>query len=119
MLIQSAFPDNPLLTSLVTEGYEGFANRALAERQAAGWPPYSRLALLRADGPDRGEVFAFLREARDLAGGAGEVRILGPAAAAMERRAGLHPLLVVRGRAAVHEHHVQRARPAERLGRGR
>ena len=89
VLIQSAFPDNPLLTSLVTEGYEGFANRALAERQAAGWPPYSRLALLRADGPDRGEVFAFLREARDLAGGpGGEVRILGPAAAAMERRAG-------------------------------
>jgi primosomal protein N' (replication factor Y) len=89
VLIQSAFPDNPLLTSLVTEGYEGFAERALAEREAAGWPPYSRLALLRADGPDRGEVFAFLREARRLAEAAGgEVRLLGPASAAMERRAG-------------------------------
>jgi primosomal protein N' (replication factor Y) len=88
VLIQSAFPDNPLLTSLVTEGYEGFAERALAEREAAGWPPYSRLALLRADGPDRGEVFAFLREARRLAEAAGgEVRVLGPASAAMERRA--------------------------------
>jgi primosomal protein N' (replication factor Y) len=89
VLIQSAFPENPLLASLVTQGYEGFARRALEEREAAGWPPYSRLALLRADGPDRGEVFSFLDRARaltaDLADG---VRILGPAAAAMERRAG-------------------------------
>jgi len=89
VLIQSAFPENPLLVSLVTEGYEGFAQRALAEREAAGWPPYARLALLRADGPDRGEVFAFLREARGLADDLGDaVRLLGPAAAAMERRAG-------------------------------
>jgi len=89
VLIQSAFPENPLLTSLVTEGYEGFAARALEERRAAGWPPFSRLALLRADGPARAEVFGFLEraaaEARDLGD---DIRILGPAAAAMERRAG-------------------------------
>jgi primosomal protein N' (replication factor Y) len=89
VLIQSAFPENPLLVSLVTEGYDGFARRALEERQAAGWPPYSRLALLRADSPERGEVFDFLREARGLTGDIAEgVRVLGPAAAAMERRAG-------------------------------
>jgi primosomal protein N' (replication factor Y) len=45
--------------------------------------------LLRADGPDRSEVFEFLRQARGLvAGMADGVRILGPAAASMERRAG-------------------------------
>jgi len=89
VLIQSAFPENPLLTSLVQEGYEGFARRALEERAAAGWPPFSRLALLRADGPDRTEVFSFLRQARDLAADIADgVRVLGPAAAAMERRAG-------------------------------
>jgi primosomal protein N' (replication factor Y) len=89
VLIQSAFPENPLLTSLVQEGYEGFARRALEERAAAGWPPFSRLALLRADGPDRNEVFGFLRQAREMATDISEgVRILGPAAAAMERRAG-------------------------------
>jgi primosomal protein N' (replication factor Y) len=89
VLIQSAFPENPLLTSLVQEGYEAFARRALEERAAAGWPPFSRLALLRADGPDRAEVFAFLRQARELAADISDgVRILGPAAASMERRAG-------------------------------
>ncbi len=90
VLIQSAFPENPLLTSLVSEGYEGFALRALAERRAAGWPPYSRLALLRADGPDRGEVFDFLARALEARAGLSpdDVQLLGPAPAAMERRAG-------------------------------
>ncbi len=89
VLIQSAFPENPLLTSLVTEGYQGFAARALEERRAAHWPPFSHLALLRADGPDRAEVFEFLDQARAAAGGLDRaVRVLGPAPAAMERRAG-------------------------------
>ena len=89
VLIQSAFPENPLLTSLVTEGYEGFAVRALEERRAAHWPPYSHLALLRADSPDRAEIFDFLNRARAAAEGLERaVRVLGPAPAAMERRAG-------------------------------
>jgi len=62
--------------------------REIGERLLDIHGQHAAQSLLRADGPDRGEVFAFLREARDLAGGAGEVRILGPAAAAMERRAG-------------------------------
>jgi len=91
VLVQSAFPENPLLTSLVTEGYEGFALRALEERRAAGWPPYSRLALLRADGPSRNEVFDFLSRALQAAAGlSADVTLLGPAPAAMERRAGRH-----------------------------
>ncbi|MGB5133155.1 MAG: primosomal protein N', partial [Steroidobacteraceae bacterium] len=60
VLIQSCYPQHPLLQCLITEGYEGFAVRALEERSATGWPPYSYLALLRADGPSRAEVHAFL-----------------------------------------------------------
>jgi primosomal protein N' (replication factor Y) (superfamily II helicase) len=88
VLIQSAHPENPLLTSLIQEGYEGFARRALEERRAAGWPPYSRLALLRADAPDRVAAHAFLREAAAAAPETPGLRLLGPAPAAMERRAG-------------------------------
>jgi primosomal protein N' (replication factor Y) len=88
VLIQSAYPDNPLLTSLIQEGYEGFAQRALEERRAAGWPPYSRLALLRADAPERTEVYAFLSAAAAAAPATRELRMLGPAPASMERRAG-------------------------------
>jgi len=92
VLIQTAYPEHPLLRRLITEGYEGFAVLALEERRAAGWPPYSHLALLRADSPSRAQVFDFLRaaEAAAPAGGGPRPRILGPAAAAMARRAGRH-----------------------------
>jgi primosomal protein N' (replication factor Y) len=89
VLIQSAFPENPLLVSLVQEGYTAFARKALKEREEAGWPPFARLALLRADAPKQEAVFSFLDRARSLTEDLGPgVRVLGPAAAAMERRAG-------------------------------
>jgi primosomal protein N' (replication factor Y) len=56
VLIQTAYPEHPLLQCLIQEGYEGFAARALEERRAASLPPWSHLALLRADGPVRAEV---------------------------------------------------------------
>jgi len=106
VLIQTAHPEQPLLQRLITDGYEGFAAKALEERRAAGWPPYSHLALLRADGPARAEVHAFLREALRVAptdGGPG-LRLLGPAPASMEKRAGRYRaqlLLESPGRAAL------------------
>ncbi|MFZ9085368.1 MAG: primosomal protein N', partial [Steroidobacteraceae bacterium] len=48
-----------------------------------------RLALLRADATQRESLFGFLDRARSLTEDLGpDVRVLGPAAAAMERRAG-------------------------------
>jgi primosomal protein N' (replication factor Y) len=92
VLVQTAYPQHPLLQCLIVDGYEGFAALALAERRAAGWPPYSHLALLRADSPSRTEAFGFLHAAETVAPErhAGKPRVLGPAPAAMARRAGRH-----------------------------
>jgi len=92
--IQTLFPDNPLLTTLVSGGYGPFAEQAMGERSRAGWPPYTYLTLLRAESAQRSTAFAFLDDARDLAwklvrGNSGpNIRILGPAPAPMERRSG-------------------------------
>ncbi len=51
VLIQTEYPEHPLLQSLLAGGYEGFAAAALIEREAARWPPFGRLALLRASTP--------------------------------------------------------------------
>ena len=89
VLIQTEFPEHPLLNRLLTEGYEGFAVAALEERREAGWPPFSRLAMLRAESKDGVGLDGFLR----AAGGSGEslnesaVKILGPAPALIARRA--------------------------------
>jgi primosomal protein N' (replication factor Y) len=93
VMIQTSFPEHPLLTRLILEGYDGFAATALEERRAASWPPYSRLALLRAEAKDSAALDGFLRTAaargRSVAGSitAGTVKILGPASALIARRA--------------------------------
>jgi primosomal protein N' (replication factor Y) len=107
VLVQTACPEHPLLTRLLAEGYDGYARAALEERAAAGWPPFSRLALLRADAATREAALGFLAAARAIAAGpAGDaVRLLGPVAAAMERRAGRYRaqlLLESTSRAALH-----------------
>jgi primosomal protein N' (replication factor Y) len=89
VLIQTEFPDHPLLQSLLAAGYEGFARAALEERSQAAWPPFSRLAALRDSARSADAALAFLSEARRLARRppAG-VRLLGPVPAAMAKRAG-------------------------------
>jgi len=88
VLVQTDYPDHPLLQRLLEAGYEGFAQGALAERAEANWPPYTRLAVLRASAPDPQHCLDFLQAARAAAGERPAVRLLGPVAAAMARRAG-------------------------------
>lgn len=68
VLIQTEYPEHPLLQHLLAEGYEGFARAALDERAAAHWPPFARLALLRASAPRLPQALDFLQAARALAG---------------------------------------------------
>jgi primosomal protein N' (replication factor Y) len=88
--IQSYYPEHPLLRKLLDEGYDGFAEQALAERAAAGWPPFSHLVLLRAECAQRDVLFRFLEQARRSADQllSNDIRALGPATSPMERRSG-------------------------------
>jgi primosomal protein N' (replication factor Y) (superfamily II helicase) len=99
VLIQTEFPDHPLLVSLLSAGYEGFAQAALEERAQAAWPPFSRLAALRDSARTADAALRFLREARQLRRPPPGVRLLGPAPAAMAKRAGrYHAQLLVESR---------------------
>jgi primosomal protein N' (replication factor Y) len=89
VLIQTEFPDHPLLQRLLREGYGAFAAEALAERSAAGWPPYSHLAVLRAEARDAGRLDAYLRAAAACAPAAA-IKLQGPAPALLARRADHH-----------------------------
>jgi primosomal protein N' (replication factor Y) len=92
VLIQTEYPEHPLLTQLIAGGYDAFAKAALEERKAARWPPFARIAVLRAEASRREIPLEFLDRARELAEAlAGrDVEVLGPATAPMERRAGLY-----------------------------
>jgi primosomal protein N' (replication factor Y) len=67
VLVQTDFPDHPLFASLVAHDYEGFARAQLADRQAAGFPPFRHQALLRAEATSLAETLAFLSRARAVA----------------------------------------------------
>lgn len=102
VLIQTEYPDHPLLTKLLSGGYEAFADGALQERERSGWPPFARIALLRAEATAPAAAMRFLHAARDAAQAGGlraaaaradkgathGLTLLGPAPAPMERRAG-------------------------------
>ena len=106
VLIQTEFPGHPLLLSLLSEGYDGFARTALTERQQASWPPFSRLAAVRDSAKTAEHALEFLAEARKLAGKLPRgVKLLGPVPAAMSKKAGrYHAQLLVEGadRASLH-----------------
>jgi primosomal protein N' (replication factor Y) len=88
VLIQTEFPHHALLTQLIEHGYEGFARSAIEERRQAGWPPFSRLALLRAEAGQMSDAEHFLAGARRAAGRLPkDIELLGPAPAAMPRKA--------------------------------
>jgi len=91
VIIQTHYPDHPLLKCLLQSDYTAFASLALTERRETEWPPFSYLAVWQAEAPQREPAFAFLERVRATAvasGGATTVTVLGPAAQAMERKDG-------------------------------
>lgn len=92
VILQTRHPEHPLLTTLLREGYNGFARQSLEERKAAALPPFSHQALFRVQANDAFKPKAFLEEVKKLAGriGTGETLVLGPVAAPMAKRAGLY-----------------------------
>ncbi len=99
VLIQTSMPEHPLLQHLINEGYQAFAEAALAEREATRWPPFSYLALVRAHSKHHDTTMEFLRAAhsymRDEAKRLG-IELYGPVSAPMARRGGkVHGQLLV------------------------
>lgn len=92
VLIQTEYPDHPLLAKLLQGGYDAFAAGAIEERETSRWPPFVRLALLRAEATSLSAPMRFLAAALEAGRreSVRDVKLLGPAPATMERRAGRH-----------------------------
>ncbi|MDH5834290.1 primosomal protein N' [Luteimonas kalidii] len=113
VLLQTHHPDHPLLATLIDGGYHAFAAEELAQREAAGFPPFAHLALLRAEAKHAGPPLAFLQAARmafetvrgPSSGDDAAPALSGPMPAPMPRRAGMHRaqlLLSAEGRRTLH-----------------
>jgi primosomal protein N' (replication factor Y) len=90
VLIQTHYPDHPLLNLLLTQDYDRFATALLAERKTTALPPFAHLALLRAEATQQKSPQAFLQAAKTqmLQQFQSQVQVLGPIPSVMERKAG-------------------------------
>ena len=112
VILQTHHPDHPLLNLLIHGGYHAFADSELPQREAAGFPPYSHLALLRAEAKNADPPQQFLQAAVRACrhaiaeNGLSDIHLHGPLPAPMPRRAGYQRLqLLVRAR---HRKQLQR-----------
>jgi primosomal protein N' (replication factor Y) len=65
--VQTWNPAHPLFAALKTHDFARFAQKELDDREAAGMPPFTYQALLRADARTQEAAQAFLAAARDAA----------------------------------------------------
>lgn len=64
VVLQTHYPDHPLLKTLLNEGYMPFAQEALKMRQLIGLPPFAAQALFRATAKEESKAVKFLEELR-------------------------------------------------------
>ncbi|TKB45417.1 primosomal protein N' [Thalassotalea mangrovi] len=105
VLIQTHYPQHPLLQDLVNNGYEHFARFALMERQQAMMPPYSFQGLVRAEANNAYLPEQFLRDISSQLNNS-ECALCGPVAAPMEKKAGkfrFHLTILGKDRKSLHQ----------------
>jgi primosomal protein N' (replication factor Y) len=88
-LVQTYVPDHPLMQALRRSDRESYLAQEKALREAAGLPPYGRLAALVVSGNDAAATERLARALGEIAPAAEGVSVLGPAPA---------PLALVRRR---------------------
>lgn len=109
VLVQTQYPDHPLLQDLVNNGYQHFAEHALSERKAAFLPPFTYQTLIRAEANYPSYPEKFLRELTISSyenSPNTDCKFAGPIPAAMEKRAGkyrYHLILQATSRKALHQ----------------
>ncbi len=101
VIVQTHMPEHPLMQLWQAQGYQGLIDTLLTERSLRSLPPYSYMAVIRADSKTPSQALSFLAaiEQARLAhsnsgqpnnGQQGHCQIVGPLPAVMEKRAGRH-----------------------------
>ncbi|WP_299585241.1 primosomal protein N' [uncultured Microbulbifer sp.] len=98
VLVQSRFPEHPLLQMLLEKGYGTFARQLLRDRAVAQLPPTHAMALVRAECEEPAWAEEFLQNARlfmqSLVPPSPELQYLGPVPALLERKSGRYRFYV-------------------------
>jgi len=90
-IVQTRFPDHPLMQALSQRNYRDIASDLLQERRLLGFPPFARVVMFRADAIELKAALARLEDIRavlESAPGFDALSCVGPMPALMTRRVG-------------------------------
>lgn len=85
VLLQTYYPDHPVMQALLSSDREAFYEAEQASRQAAHLPPYGRLAAIIVEGRDGARVEQVARQCAALLYNHEGIELLGPAPAPLQR----------------------------------
>jgi primosomal protein N' (replication factor Y) len=87
VLIQTKNPEHPAIALALKHDVAGFIAYALADRQALGYPPFSRLAMVRVSSLDEAVARSAMQELAEVAKrrAGGHAEVLGPSPAPIAR----------------------------------
>jgi len=89
VMLQTHYPDHPLLNTLLQRGYPDYAQQLLEERRKTQLPPFGQILVVRADARQLSLAEDFLNTLRQgVAPGNPAVSFIGPVPAALQRKAG-------------------------------
>jgi primosomal protein N' (replication factor Y) len=90
-IVQTRFPEHPLMQALLRRSYREIADELLQERNLLGFPPYARVVIFRADAQELQQALSKLESIKLLlqqAPGFRQLSSIGPIPALMTRRIG-------------------------------
>lgn len=94
VILQTHHPDHPTVAALASGDYHGFALDALEQRRQARLPPYTHMAILRAEAQELRTPMEFLGQLKQRLFQPGEqpeeLEVMGPLPSPMQRKAGRH-----------------------------
>jgi len=90
VIVQTRSPDHPAIACAARHDVPGFLAHELKDREELGYPPFSRLVLVRLEGPDEPRTAALAAKLAEAARatpevGEGHVEVAGPMPAPMPR----------------------------------
>ena len=101
VVLQTHYPDHPLLKSLVEKGYEAFAEEAIKMRQLMMLPPFSSQVLFKATSKNSEQAVQFLQELANFFAqkannlGLRDLQIRQPFSAPLAKKAGYYRWLLL------------------------
>lgn len=95
VIIQTHQPKHAFFHTLLQQGYEQLARKGLEQRREMQFPPFSHMAIIRAQHRYEDKLEAFLLELIEAIGQDPDVNVMGPLPAPMQKKQKLHRMQLI------------------------